>query len=133
MSVCPVVPLSTEGTGAGGKASVIYRCEWEGCSYSTEYSSHMGVHMRIHTGEKVRDTIPPSEKTRPSQLQPAPLPPSVLTVGLCADLSHTTARCVAGPAPALHVRRGGLRLHVRGYLLTASAQTHPHGREALPL
>ena len=29
-----------------------YRCHWKGCAYSTAYTSHLTVHMRVHTGEK---------------------------------------------------------------------------------
>ena len=29
-----------------------YRCHWAGCNYSTAYTSHLTVHMRVHTGEK---------------------------------------------------------------------------------
>jgi hypothetical protein len=29
-----------------------YRCNWKGCKYTTAYTSHLTVHMRVHTGEK---------------------------------------------------------------------------------
>ena len=48
-AMCPPASLREDHVSASNRQ---YRCHWAGCNYSTAYTSHLTVHMRVHTGEK---------------------------------------------------------------------------------